>query len=271
MSPQDGASQEPARAFFDAWRKRFPARGRAALVIDLVGIVIANGVIVGLLASGRLSTVGLMLLIATECLVLLVLGRVATAWVPREHWLEPPPALGHLVALLAFLAVWGGIVYGVALTMLEAWPEFIAFFRSLEPWIASGIVYALGISLLLALIDHAVDWQHYRRHGPPFVSGAGMHGAARMLTLILGGIPVAVPAFAALFGSYQTVEFVVRHGRASPRTAALAIAALVGGLSGLGILVWCLINLGVHPWAVGFLLGKISAESLLLWVSQAGK
>jgi hypothetical protein len=120
--------------------------------------------------------------------------------------------------------------------MLEAWPEFIAFFRSLEPWIASGIVYALGISLLLALIDHAVDWQHYRRHGPPFVSGAGMHGAARMLTLILGGIPVAVPAFAALFGSYQTVEFV-----------------------------------GVHPWAVGFLLGKISAESLLLWVSQAGK
>lgn len=253
--------------------KRYPLPSPFGLGVQVLMTLAGNGLVVWLVASGRMTPFELVTLVALEALLLIALAWGQSRLVPPEA--REPPAMTPRDRLntLIFAAFWLGGVYSICLlVMLRAWPEALAATRDPIGFLAtSAIRWPLLLTALMALIDALQDWRFFRRHGGIFHSTPGFHGAARWLTLFLGGIPFAIPFFTAFIGLVKGGEALARYARGNTtRKAALGIIALlVVGIalcSGLPSILDRATRDGVSMWALGYCAAKVCAELFIVFL-----
>lgn len=248
----------------NAWLRQFPFPGWVALGFQALVVLAGNGLVLWLLGSGRLPAAGLILLVLLEFVLLLVLAQLVALPVPRAHWFEPPKPWREQLFLLGFLTVWAGGAYSLTLLMIQGWGDFLAYFRDVSRWHATGLAWAIGVTALLALCTGLGDWLRYRAKGPPFISALGLDVMSRLLTVIFGAIPFAMPVFVVFFGGVKLAEWVFARARqGSPLAVGGALAALGIGFAVFSVVEW-LVGAGVGGWAIGYVLAKCLSELLVV-------
>jgi hypothetical protein len=257
------------RADAEAWLRHFPFRGWFALGLQALMVLASNGFVWWLLQTGRLPGAGLVLLVVLEVVLLFILLRLLALPVPTSDWHEPPKPWKETWPTLLFLVFWCAGAYGLSLLMIGGWPDFLAYFRGGAPWIDTGVLYALAITAVLAVVGGVGDYLRYRRIGPPYMSSVATELMARMLTLIFGAIPFAMPFFVVTMGGFKGVEWILRRARGAPRAALAGSAAMLAvGYGGFALVSW-LIAGGTGGWAIGYVLAKTVSELLVLAIPLA--
>ena len=263
-----GKASEPTLTAEDArsYLRRFPAQGAVQVGFNLGMVLVGNAIVFWLLLSGELREAHLIALVLIETALLIALSWLLQRAVPRADWSEQPKPWREKIPVLAFLLVWLGGAYGITLVVIDGVEDFFSLMRSADAWIESRLYLPVLYTLVFALIHAGGDMHHYRRHGGPFLSSVSQDAMARYLTLLLGGIPFAMPFFAVVIGGFKGIEFLVNRARHDLRTS------LLGGLSMLAVgmgsfqLVGWLISSGVRGWAIGFVFAKLIAESLIVCI-----
>lgn len=258
-------------ARWDGLLKRYPKPSPLGLGMQVLLTLAGNGLVVWLVASGRMTPFELVTLVALEALLLIALAWGQSRLVPPEAREPPTMPLRERLGTLAFAAVWLGGVYSICLlVMLRAWPEALAAARDPIGFLAhSTIRWPLLLTAVMALIDALQDWSFFRRHGGMFHSTPGFQGAARWLTLFLGGIPFAIPFFTVVIGAVKGGEAAVCYVRGNTKRK---IAAGVGVLVVIGIVLFSrlpsLIDRVTHDevslWALGYCAAKFCAELFIV-------
>lgn len=266
MAGESSKGDTLTRADAQAWLRHFPFPGWPAMGLHALAVLAGNGVVLWLLQTGRLPGAGLILLVVLEFIVLFALIRLLAWPVPHAQWFEPPQPWGKVLPMFAFLAVWAGGAYSITLVMIDGWGDFLAYFRDPAAWHRTGLAWALGITAVLAIVGGIGDLLRWRRIGPPYFSSVSMDVLARMLTLIFGAIPFAVPFFVVGLGGIKGVEYLAKRARIDPRESILtAVAALAVAAIGFQVVGW-LIAAGVTGWALGYVLAKCLSELLVVCV-----
>jgi hypothetical protein len=260
--PSDRETLTPADA--KAWLRSAPFPGYPALVLHGLIVLAANAYVFRLLISGQLPPAGLILLVAIEFLGLMVLLRLLGAAVPPSDWFEAPKPLRAQLPIFAFLPFWCGGAYSLTLVVIDGWGDMLVYFREPQVWFDTGLVWALAISFGLALCGGLNDWLRYRRLGPPYIPSAASDTLARLLTLIFGGIPFAMPFFIVAFGGIKAVEWVFKRAKRDLNQSVLGAVAFIACAYGGFAIVGLLIGAGVDGWSIGFVLAKLLAELALV-------
>ena len=246
--------------------QRFPEQGRLAVAINLGFVVAGNALLFWLLWSGRLRAAHLVVLVLAEAALLFALGWLQQRLVPARDWPEPPKPARERAGTAAFLLVWIAGAYGMTLLMVDGYGDLRELFVSTRAWREAGLHWAFAYTIGLALFHFAGDLVYYKAHGGKFLSNLSHDTLARLLTLILGGIPFAMPFFVAVFGGLKGVEFVAKKARVAPEKSALAGVAMIAVAFGSFALVGRLIDSGVAGWAIGFVFAKLLAELMVACV-----
>lgn len=256
---------------WDGLLKRYPAPSPVGLAVQILLVLAGNGLVAWLVASGRMSPFELVTLVALEALLLIGLAWGQSRLVPKEA--REPPTMGRRerLATFAFAIFWLGGVYSICLlVMLRAWPEALAAARDPVGFLSTSTIrWPLLLTAIMALIDALQDWSHFRRHGGMFHSTPGFQGAARWLTLLLGGIPFAIPFFTVVIGAVKGGEAAVRYVRGNTGRkiatglGALLVIGIVFG-SGLPSFVERLTHDEVSLWALGYCAAKVCAELFIV-------
>lgn len=233
-----GAVKAQRVGYWDQMLRRYPLASPVGLGLQFGGTLAGNGVVAWLVITGRMSPFELVLLVAIEALLL-----IGVAWLQKRS--VPPEAIEpdgmtrkDRLTTLGFMLFWLAGVYSfVFLGFVPSGAEILGALRDPIGFLAaSTIKWPLLITLVLALIDAMQDHRHFRRHGGMFFSTPGLQGAARALTLILGGIPFAVPFFGVVIGLKLGVERLhgwLTRGVTSPNWKALLTTLLGGAVLGL--------------------------------------
>lgn len=258
-----------------AWFKRFPDQGKVPIVLNMIAALFGNAIIFLLVLDGYLRAAHLIVLVAAETLLLLIMSRAQLLLVPQRDWPEQPKPWSERWPILAFGVFWICGAYSITLLFINGWGDLLELIRSREAWIAAWLHIPLACTLLIALVQALADYRHYRLHGGPFVSSILPDALGRLLTLILGGIPFAMPFFAVAFGGFKAVEYVARKARIEPALAAVVSVAMLVVAYVAFALVELLIRHGVAGWLIGFLFAKLAAEMAIaaipLAMSEAAK
>jgi hypothetical protein len=261
---KSNSDSQLTRADAEAWLRQFPFRGWFALGLQALMVLASNGFVWWLLQTGRLPGAGLILLVVLEVVLLFALVRLLAVPVPIRDWFEPPRPWRETLPVLAFLVFWCAGAYGLTLVVISGWPDFLAYFRGGAPWVDTGVLYALAITAVLAVVGGVGDYLRYRRIGPPYMSSVATELMARMLTLIFGAIPFAMPFFVVTLGGFKGVEWIVGRARGAPGAALAGAAAMIAvGLGGFALIDW-LIAGGTSGWAIGYVLAKTVSELLVV-------
>jgi len=259
----DGSGSKLTRKDALSYLKRFPAQGRVAVAVNIALVLAGNSLVLWLLLTGRFRAAHLIALVIVEALLLVLVAMILQRLVPKRDWLEQPKPWRERLPVLGFMLVWISFAYGITLFIVHGYPDFFAFLRSTSAWTNAGLHWPLLYTLLLALVHAVGDFSHYRRVGGPFHSSVGHDAMARWLTLILGGIPFAMPFFAAAIGGFKGVEFIAKKAKVAPEQSVLAgVAMLVVAFGAFGV-VSLLISNEVTGWAIGFVFAKLIAEVLI--------
>ena len=245
--------------------QRFPEQGRVALVLNLALVLAGNALVFWLLWSGQLRAAHLIVLVMLETVLLLALGWLQKQQVPERDWPEPS-SQGSKAGTFAFLLVWLGGAYGLTLLMVGGYGDLRALATSPQAWIDAKLHWAIIYTVVLALVHFFSDLSYYNAKGGSFQSSLSHDSMARLLTLILGGIPFAMPFFAAVGLGVKGVEFVAKKAKVAPEQSVLAAVAMLGVAAGSFALVDWLISSGVAGWAVGFVFAKLIAETMVALV-----
>ncbi len=250
----------------ESYLRRFPAQGRMTIALNLLMVLGGNAVVLSLLLGGQLRAAHLIALVMVETVLLFAFSWLLQRAVPRKDWPEEPKPWRQNLPVIAFVLVWLGGAYSITLAMIGGVGDFLALMHSPDAWITSRLYLPLAYTMVLAAVHAASDWQYYRRRGGPFFSDVSHDAMARYLTLILGGIPFAMPFFVVVIGGFKGIEFVTSKARVAPQQSLLAGAAmlLVAG-AGFG-LIQLLIGSGVNGWAIGFVIAKLIAEVLIVCI-----
>jgi hypothetical protein len=257
--------------------RRYPLASRWGLAFQIGSTLFGNALVVWLVATGRMSPFELVLLVAFEAMLLIGLAWLQTRGLPPGA-LEPNKvSLRQRLGAFGFMLVWLAAVYGmVLLVMVPSWPEIAAAARDPVAFLAaSSLRWPLAITLLTAGIDALQDAAHFRRHGGKFLSTPGFQGAARLLTLILGGIPFVVPFFAAVIAVKLAVERIhakmTRGHNPGGRRAALVAGGLIAGVWALyfGVALGLdqldrILQSGVAWWALCYGAAKFASELFIV-------
>ena len=265
MSEQTSLTRDEAQA----WLKRFPAHGWGTFALNAASLVAGNGLVLWMMLTGRVRGAHLIALTFAEAIVLAALAWIVHLCVPRSAWSDQPKPWKERLGLFAFLAVWLGGAYSVSLLMIEGWPDFLALLRSPQPWIDARLHWALGITTLLGIVHAVGDVAHWRSHGGRMLSTVSNDAGARVLTLILGGIPFAMPFFAVSIGAFKGIEFVAKKFGAHPEQSVVVGLLMLAAAYGAFMLVDSLIASGVAGWAIGFVLARLIAETLIAAIPLA--
>lgn len=261
-SDQASAGDKLSRADALAYLKRFPAQGRVTVAVNIALALAGNSLVLWLLIAGRFRAAHLIALVMIETVLLVAIAWVLHRLVPRRHWLEQPKPWRERIPTLFFLLVWISVAYGITLLIIHGSGDFLAL-RSHHAWIDAGLHWPLAFTLLLALAHALSDLGHYRRHGGPFHSSVSQDALARLLTLLLGGIPFAMPFFAVALGGIKGVAFIAKKARVAPEKSVLAGGAmLLVAFASFGV-IQLLISSEVTGWAIGFVFAKLIAEVLI--------
>lgn len=257
------AQDKLTKADAEEYLRRFPAQGFAIVAFNFAMVLIGNGLILWLLMSGRMQGAHLIALVLLETVLLVAIANASQLGVPQADRLDPPKPLKERLGLLAFLLVWLAFAYGVTLLLLEQWRVFAGLFVSTQAWIDAGLHWPLGWTLALALLHAIGDRIHYATRGGRYFSTVSHDAMARMLTLIFGGIPFAMPFFVVTIGGFKTIEYIARKAKVDPKRSALvasgALAVAVVGFVAVGELI----DNEVHGWAIGYVLAKAISELVI--------
>ena len=206
MSAADDLSRLPAsesakRQSLLEWKQlmsRYPLTSRWTLGFHIATTLLANGIVAWLVASGRMTPFELVVLVALEAAMLISIAWLQSRTVLPEAREKNPMPLRDRLVTLAFGLFWlGGVYTFVFLGFVPSWPEIQGAFQDPLGFLGhSNLKWPLLITLFLAAIDALQDRVHFARQGGKFLSTPGFNGAARWLTLFLGGIPFVVPFFA---------------------------------------------------------------------------
>jgi hypothetical protein len=275
--PAGAALQAQRLSEWEQMLRRYPLASPWGLALQIGGTLLGNGLVVWLVASGRMTPFELVLLVAIEALLLIGIAWLQKRSVPPEAVDPNPMTLKDRLQTLAFLLFWLGGVYSfVFFGFVPSGAEMLGALRDPLGFLAaSSLKWPLLVTVVTAAVDALQDAAHFRRHGGKFLSTPGFQGAARMLTLILGGIPFAVPFFGTVIAIKLGVEKLhARLTRGEPRhgnRAALAAAGL-----GLGVLVLLFagglafdyidraLESGVAWWALCYGAAKFASELFIV-------
>jgi len=277
MSMRRGAASSPTltRADIDTHLRQFPFTGYPSWLLQMLPVILSNAYVLWLLLQGRLSGAGLILIVAIEAVVLMLLVNLAALPVPRAHWQDPPKPWREVLPAMLFLAIWCGGAYGMTLAFIKGWPDMQRYLQEPAFWIESGVATALGLTFGLALMTAVGDWLRYRRLGPPYVPALSHDVMARILTLIFGAIPFAMPFFVGTIGGIKGMEWIGKRARTDLLGAGLVALAMLVFAGACYLLVQALVKTELHAWAIGFVLAKLLSEltiaSLSLIMHLAGK
>jgi sterol desaturase/sphingolipid hydroxylase (fatty acid hydroxylase superfamily) len=192
------ASQAVKRASLSQWEQlmaRYPLGSRGMIAWQVLSTLAANGIIVWLIATARMTPFELVALVAIEVVLLVGIGWLQGRSVPVAAREKQAMAPRERLVTGAFALFWLGGVYSfVFLGFVPSGEEIGRALRDPIAFLAgSNLKWPLLITLAGAALDVMQDAAHFRRHGGTFISTPGFHGAARWLTLFLGGIPFFVP------------------------------------------------------------------------------
>ena len=243
--------------------RRYPEQGRIAVAINFALVLAGNALVFWLLWSGLLRAAHLIVLVMVETALFFALGWWLQRQVPRKDWAEEPKSAREKWSVGLFMLFWLGGAYGMTLLMVGGYGDLRALLTSPRAWVDAGLHWPLAYTAVLAVVHVVLDLAHYRRHGGPFQSTLAHDTMARVLTLVLGGIPFAMPFFVAVGLGAKGVEFVARKAKVAPGQSVLASVAMLAVAGGSFALVSWLIDSGVTGWAVGFVFAKLLAELMV--------
>lgn len=272
---QPAANPERDLAEWQALAARFPLTSPWLLAPPLLSAIAANATLCWLVASQQISPFELVLLVALEALLLAGIVWLQHRAVPAAARLDAgkPVSWKERLGLGAFALVWLSGAYGVVLLIwLQQLPQLQAFWADPLGFLGQSKLWLpLGFTLLGASVDTMLDRQHWRQHGGYFVSTTSMIGAARWLTLFLGGIPFVIPLFLIVFAFNQLLERL--HQRTSQDSLAPLFLVPVLALAVFGTMGW-LLQAGLSGFAIGYCTAKLAADCLIVftpWISHEGK
>lgn len=277
------ASESAKRQSLNQWQQlmtRYPLTSRWALGLQIALTLTSNGVIAWLVVTGRMTPFELVVLVALEAALLIGIAWLQGRTVPPEAREKNPMSGRERLVTFAFALFWlSGVHAFVFLGFVPSGPEILAAIRDPLAFLASSnLKWPLLITLLGAAIDALQDRAHFAKHGGTFLSTPGFHGAARWLTLFLGGIPFVVPFFGFVIGLKLAGERIAaavqrRFGRPEGRMLIVMIMMipLAGWLALTGI-AWILSSIdnaldsGVAWWALCYAAAKFVAELFIVCV-----
>jgi hypothetical protein len=251
---------------------RYPLGSRAGLLWQGFLALVANGTIAWMIGTGRMTPFELVLLVAIEAVLLIGIAMLQARLVPADARERNPMPMRQRLGTLAFALVWLGGAYGIVLfAMVPSGPEIGRLLDDPVAFIGgSNLRWPLLVTLAGALVDAVQDAMHWRRHGGLFLSTPGFNGAARWLTLFLGGIPFFIPLVGIVVGiktlGEKIVGTMVARAGSTSRTSVLVM--LVGPalmFGAFGAAAW-LVDSGVSLWAVGYCSAKFVAELFIVCV-----
>jgi hypothetical protein len=258
-------------AGIDAVLGRMPADRGGFLGIGVIGLLLANGLVVSYLIRGIMTPLELVVLVALEALLLSLIVRLQYLFVPRKARPVAKDDGGSKLVRLVFVLAWLAITYylvfwiyfGSGDSVSQAWQNPAALLAQPQ------ILWPLLITLVGAVLDAVQDHVHFRQRGGQFVSLSEFGAMARWLTLILGAIPFLIPLLALAMGIATGVKIWEGRQRSRPLPGLGSVfmvfmvvaAALVVALSATII---GLFKMGVAGWAIGYVSAKIASEALVL-------
>jgi len=268
MARPPAATLEQRKRSLYEWEtlmRRYPLSSPWSLAWPVATALAGNLVVAWLVATGRMSPLELVLLVAIETALLVGVATLQARFVPKEAIQKNPMTVRDRLVTFAFGLVWLGLVYTLVFVGLVSQREEaerlvadpVAFLLS------SNLKWPLLITLAGAFVDSLQDHAHYARHGGIFYSTPGMQAAARWMTLFLGGIPFFMPLVAVVGGLYallvKTGEWLrARRGAQGQNlwmlaTMPLMLLAFFATFAGL-------VASQVSGWAIGFATAKFAAE-----------
>jgi hypothetical protein len=274
--PAGAALKRQKAGEWEQMLRRYPLASPWGLAFQIGSTLFGNALVVWLVASGRMTPFELVLLVAIEALLLIGIAWLQSRLVPPEAIERNPMPWRERLGTLAFMLVWLGGVYSfVFFGMVPSGAEMLAALRDPFAFLAgSTLKWPLLITLVTALVDALQDAAHFRRHGGMFLSTPGFQGAARLLTLVLGGIPFAVPFFGAVIGLKLAVEKIharlTRDARRPNRNAlvvtllVLAVVALIWGVAAGIDRIDLALQRGVAWWALCYGAAKFVSELFIV-------
>ncbi|MGQ0799975.1 MAG: hypothetical protein ACT4NL_07695 [Pseudomarimonas sp.] len=262
--------------YWDQMLRRYPLASPWGLVLQIGATLAGNGLIAWLVISGRMTPFELVLLVFIEALLLIGIAWLQRRLVPADAVESDAMSGMERLKTLGFLLFWLAGVYSFVLFgFVPSGAEMLGALRDPLGYLAgSSIKWPLLITLTLAAIDAAQDRRHFRRHGGMFYSTPGLQGAARGLTLILGGIPFVVPFFGFTIGLKLGVERAhgwLTRGVANPSWKAFISTVLA--LTVLGLVIGGLVLAdhidralasGVAWWALCYAAAKFVSELFIV-------
>ncbi len=230
--------------------------------------VLSNAVVAYLLITGRIDPLGLVLLVASEAILLSIVEAVESRFVPpeaREEQLRSS-LVGRIAILLFILAVLLGFNLLLIVSVLKRGDAVRAFLEApLATLHAEQIVAPLAVTFLGALLGAARDLVRYRERGGPFEATPGRNAIARWLVLILAVLPHAVPLIGMLWLGFRLLVW--RSDRAARGLGKSVAAWQVIGWFGLWIATFFLVvrlyASGLAGWSVFFCVAKTVADLAL--------
>ncbi len=267
----DPQQSERELAEWKALTSRYPLAHPAALAMPLLSALAANGTLCWLVSIRALSPFELVLLVAIESILYLLIAWLQHLPVPKSaHLKHQSVSWGARLGMSLFALIWLGGVYGmVLLVWLGQLGEAKALIADPIGFLGrSNIWIPLAIAVAGASVDAALDWRHWRRHGGAFVSTPAMTGAARWLTLFLGGFPFLMPMFLILIAINKLMEFVQKHTGKDNLWVMLLIPVMM--FSVFGTMGW-LLSAGVSGFAIGYVVAKLASECLIVFTPWIGK
>lgn len=287
MSASDDLSKLPAsesakRQSLGKWKQlmaRYPLTSRWGLAFQIATTLSVNGVVVWLVTSGRMTPFELVVLVALEAALLIGIASVQSRLVPEEAREKNPMGLRERLGTLAFALFWLGGVYSfVFFGFVPSIEEMGRALRDPLAFLASSTLkWPLLITLVGAAVDALQDAAHFRRHGGTFLSTPGFNGAARWLTLFLGGIPFVVPFFGTVIAIKLIVERIAaavkrRVGMPSERIMIVLLLLILpagwlvfAGIGWVGNALESAVG-GVGLWALGYCAAKFVAELFIVCI-----
>ena len=260
--PASTLTRENAKSYL----RRFPPQSTAGVALNIGMVLFGNAIVFWLLVSGELRAAHLIALVMVETVLLFAISWLLQRAVPRADWLEQPKPWRETLPIVAFALVWLGGAYAFTLAIISGFADFFALMSSPQTWIETRLYIPLLYTLGLALLHALGDWRLYRQKGGPFISEVGHDVMARYLTLLLGGLPFAMPFFAVTIGGFKGIEYVLRKARIDPARSLLAAGAMLAVTYGAYCMIELLGSSGVHGWAIGFVFAKLIAEVLVVCI-----
>jgi len=247
-------------ASIDAYISRFAQPSNGAMALELAGIVCGNTYLLWCVWRGDLPTVGIVLLVVAESVLLALVAAVQLHFIPVAEQAEPEETelAMRIYWWMGLVVIFGG-AYFLWADFLDELDELEAFLSSFAPWRESGLHVALGIGLLFALAGVVADHLHYRRTGPPFISSVQVEATARRMTFGYGIFLMAIPIFGMVMLAIWVVPRLIKN-RDSDKWNFIGGLSIIAVFYASCLAVGGLIETGPVGWAGMYLWSKATIE-----------